>query len=448
MKRGLLIIALFVLIGIGCSMSTVPAPATSIPVRIVVIVTGSTHVPTATYTFTPTDTFTPTNTFTPTDTFTPSNTFTPTDTLTPSNTPLPSNTPTITPTPQPIAAQLCQNCKAHLRKTPGTAGRILSWIEYPVEFNIIGRTDDGKWAEIVLKKGDKRGWISAEFIDPKNIDLKVLAVSGTAIEASATPTGVHGAPLVVSNVTSHARQIFLRGQSMGNRANVFSRVGDSITASPYFLTPFGAGGYDLGDYSNELTDVVGYFSRATARTGNSFTNASLAAGNGWGADRIIQPGWAYTDVCGSDSPLVCEYKHVKPAVALIMIGTNDSGGISPEQFAANLRQIVQISIDMGVVPVLSTIPPKQNDDWNAQRADQWNQIIRSIAHEYDVPLMDYWFALQKAPNHGLGPDGIHPSVPSGGETGVFTSENLQFGYTIRNLTTLQMLNELWHNVLY
>jgi hypothetical protein len=253
---------------------------------------------------------------------------------------------------------------------------------------------------------------------------------------------------VVGNITFTAREIFQRGKTLGNRPNVFSRVGDSITASPYFLTPIGLRQFDLGAYKAELEPVVQYFSQVDARAGNSFANSSLAAGNGWGADRIIQPGYAYTDVCGNTMPLVCEYKNVKPSAALIMIGTNDSGGVAPDVYTANLRRIVDISIEMGVVPILSTIPPKRLGDWDTTRVTQWNDIIRNLAWQYAIPLLDYWYALQSAPNQGVGPDGIHPSVPPDGATGRFTPTNLQYGYTLRNLTALQMLKAMMSGVMY
>ena len=101
------------------------------------------------------------------------------------------------------------------------------------------------------------------------------------------------------------------------------------------------GQFDLGAFRIELEPVVGHYLGENARTGNSFLNASLAAGNGWGADRLLQPGYAYTQICGTEMPLVCENKNVRPAVALIMIGTNDSGGVAPEVYTANLRRIVR-----------------------------------------------------------------------------------------------------------
>jgi hypothetical protein len=258
---------------------------------------------------------------------------------------------------------------------------------------------------------------------------------------------VGGGYTLISNINQNSKDIFLKGKSLGNRPNVFSRVGDSITASPFFLTPIGQGQANLGQYVATLSPVINYFSQANARAGNSFANPPLSAGNGWGADRILEPGYAYTDICGNESPLVCEYKRVKPALALIMIGTNDSGGVDPAVYTANLRKIVQISIDMGVIPVISTIPPKRVDAWNNNRVDQWNTIIRNVAAEFSVPLWDYWYVLQNAPNFGISSDGIHPSAPANGATGSFTPENAGFGYNVRNLTALQVLDAVWRQVL-
>ncbi len=47
----------------------------------------------------------------------------------------------------------------------------------------------------------------------------------------------------------------------------------------------------------------------------------------------------------------------KPAFVLIMVGTNDiSAGTPVEVFRSRLTAIAQTAINMGVVPVLSTIP--------------------------------------------------------------------------------------------
>jgi hypothetical protein len=61
-------------------------------------------------------------------------------------------------------------------------------------------------------------------------------------------------------------------------------------------------------------------------------------------------------------------------------------------------------------------------------------------------LIDYWASMQPLPDRGVRPDGIHPSSYTGPDglidCGYLTPDGLQFGYNMRNLTALQMLDLL------
>jgi hypothetical protein len=239
-------------------------------------------------------------------------------------------------------------------------------------------------------------------------------------------------------VMEHVDQIIKVGKSRNNQANVFSKVGDSITVSRGFLYSFGTSSYDLGPH-DYLDTVIDFYKAGTARTSNSFANQSLAAGEGWAAWGVLNPDLADTHLCVSgESPLVCEYRIVRPAVALIMFGTNDVGYRTGGQFRSDMSQIVNISIEMGIVPILSTIPNRPDI---SQRVDMFNNIIRDIAQEQRLPLIDYYTLTQYLPNYGLTSDNVHPSVPSMGYEGtaIFSDSNLRYGYTVRNLASLQAL---------
>lgn len=258
------------------------------------------------------------------------------------------------------------------------------------------------------------------------------------------PTSSPGISLpasIVSGITAHSRQIFLAGQSMGNRRNVFSKVGDSMTHTPTFLDDIGNGRAAWHSYSN-LSPAAGYFSSEKARSGNSFNNYSLAAYAGWTAADLLNP--AKSDgSCGGSAPIDCEYQNVKPSVAIILIGTNDATGYTPlDVYQANLNRIVEVLSEKGVIPVLNTIP------WNSYNdSGPYNAVIVATARTYDVPLIDLYSAMEKALNHGVAGDGVHPTIPPDGNTANFSYENLQYGATIRNLVTLQMLDALWRQVL-
>jgi hypothetical protein len=239
-------------------------------------------------------------------------------------------------------------------------------------------------------------------------------------------------------VTEQLQAIFARGQLLGNQANVFAKVGDSITVSQNFLYGFGLGSYNLGEYSY-LQSVVDFYGQAIARDSNSFANTSLAAAEGWAAWAVLDASMGDEIACPGVRPLNCEYNSLRPSVALIMFGTNDVGYRTEEDYYADLSAIVAISIEQGIIPVLSTIPNRPDQ---AERVIRFNEIVRQIANENAIPLMDFYSATITLPNSGLSFDNLHPSSPSA-EIGAATAllpANLQFGYTQRNVLALEALH--------
>jgi lysophospholipase L1-like esterase len=107
-----------------------------------------------------------------------------------------------------------------------------------------------------------------------------------------------------------------------------------------------------------------------------------------------------------------------------------------------MRQVLETSLENGVIPVLSTLPEFQRPG-GAARVAELNGIITRLAREYDVPLWDYHAALEPLPNHGLSSDGVHPSFLTPSASADFTPQNLQYGQTVRNLTALQALDLVW-----
>lgn len=367
----------------------------------------------------------------------------PTVTVPPSFTPVIAATSTPLPTALP-AVQVCATCgNLRLRSSPGTAGQILTLLPADLPLSVIGRTADNAWVQVVLPDGSS-GWVAAQYLTLR-IDLNVVSVTGTVQDA---PTAVANTAGVVSGVSANARRIFLDGLARGNLPHAFTKVGDSISAAPQFLTPIGGGIYRLGDYSY-LSTAISFFSGPNGRGANPFSAASLAARNGWSTESVLNPANADPSICrAGETPLACEYRVNRPAVALIMFGTNDSGGMPTAAFQANLQTIVQTSISMGVIPVLSTIPPKRYNPATDGRVAEFNQVIIATARAYDIPLWDYYQAMVALPNNGLAADGVHPSSPSDGLTTVFDADHLRYGYTMRNLTALQVLYTLWQQVLY
>jgi hypothetical protein len=257
-------------------------------------------------------------------------------------------------------------------------------------------------------------------------------------------------PVINSASKATLRAIYLNGQGLGNRAGVFAKVGDSITASGSFLTDIGCQSEDLGDYSS-LASTISFFRATTFPVGysdvwcgvaNSFSAASVSADSGWSADYALAVLNPLPSGCAApnNTALLCELKRKKPSIVLIMYGTNDLERYNDlNAFRTQLTSIVQKSVAAGVIPVLSTIPART--DGFAGRVASYNAAIIAVAQANDIPLWNYWLALQDPSviNQGISADGIHPNIYLDNLGANFTTTGLQYGYNQRNLTAVQVL---------
>jgi LysM repeat protein len=358
-------------------------------------------------------------------------------------------------TPSPFTAQVKADVTdgLNLRLAPGLNQTRLGTLAALTPLTLVGRTADSTWLEVVTAlKG--RGWVVAQYVDVL-IPLADVPVTGEVVVANATPTArpvPAGTPLpapsqydYVFNVSANTVAIFQTGQARGRRANVFAKVGDSITVSPAFLYSVGVGRYELHNYAY-LQSVIDNFSAEWARTHNSFSNETLAAKVGWSTRAVMSPGAGDPAVCGPDeTPLDCEYRLTNPAFAIIMLGTNDVPGTPDGSYEKALRRVIERTLEYGIVPILSTLPPLHRQGLEG-RVEAFNYIVQKLAYEYDIPLLDYWAALQGLPNQGMGKDGVHPTWAPSGHYADFAPEYLTYGMPVRALTALQALDAVWRAV--
>jgi hypothetical protein len=236
---------------------------------------------------------------------------------------------------------------------------------------------------------------------------------------------------VIPTISQTAIQIYQTGLALGNNPKVFSEVGDCNSLSTRFLTYFdGMPGtyYNLESYA-DLQPVVDQFS-------GSFNRVSQAVGDGFNTSAVLSPFRADPHTCnGGESPLACELRLQKPSFVFIAIGTDDY--LPATQFEANLHKILDTAINLGVVPILAT----KADNVNQLN---YNPIIAKVALAYDIPLWNLGRALNPLPAGGL-LDNEHPSVTFAAFD--FTSDNLsKYGWPMRNLTALEVLNAVWRGV--
>jgi hypothetical protein len=155
-------------------------------------------------------------------------------------------------------------------------------------------------------------------------------------------------------------------------------------------------------------------------------------GLGFNTTRILDPLFALNDICEVDeSPLECELRQHKPSFAILSLGTNQIW--AADVFESELRQIVEICIAHGVLPILST----KGD--NLEGDHRINAIITRIASEYDVPLWNFWQAIQSLPEQGLQADKEHLTWA---ENNFADPAAMTHAWPVRNLTALRVLETL------
>jgi hypothetical protein len=327
----------------------------------------------------------------------------------------------------------------NVREEPNTDARVLVSIPPRSSVEIVGRSPGNTWYQVQLENGT-RGWVAAEYISVTNIIAPYVYDAEVEV-----PFEVES---LISGISENSSAIFAYGQRLGNNPNVFSKIGDSITVSLFNLQSIGYGEYTLSDYWY-LRPVIEYYSVATIRDGNSFTYTSMAATTGWNASTLLNPNYANANCNLGETPLDCEYRLTRPAIAFIMVGTNDVGFITAGNYRENLETIVNKTVSYGIIPILSTIPQRLDDSTVNERVPTFNGIIADVAQTYQVPLIDLYTAMLRLPNGGLDLDGVHPSLPPGGydSTANFTENNLTSGYVVRNLLQLHAIDAVWRLVI-
>jgi hypothetical protein len=232
---------------------------------------------------------------------------------------------------------------------------------------------------------------------------------------------------VIPIISDRARAIFQEGLTLGNDPHRFSKIGDSETFTSWFLMPFDQNPptYRLGDYTS-LQAVIDHFA-------GSYARQSVAARQGFNASSVFAPLWADPEICQpGETPLACEFRVHQPSYVFVLLGTNDVYHL--DTFEEQMRRIIEFSIDAGVLPILGTKADNLEGDGSV------NRTLYELSREYNIPLWNFWAAVQELPQAGLDEDQAHLTF---GYNHFDDPLAMQKAWPVRNLTALQVLDAVW-----
>ena len=245
------------------------------------------------------------------------------------------------------------------------------------------------------------------------------------------PTTLNNLPLdaivvMPESVRQNVQAIYAAGQSLGRNPRAFAKVGDSTIHPDHFLSRFDSGPYNLGEYAY-LQDTIEQYR-------GSFGRHSVAVRIGLHAWTVFDPIYANKSICLPDEHvLACEFRLHNPAIVLVRLGSNDIG--APSLYESNMRQIVQFSIENGVIPVLGTKADRR------EGSNQNNDILRQIAADYQIPLWEFDIVAGTLPGRGLDVDGVHMNTFYAHD---YTQPvAFQRGHAMHNLSALMVLDAIW-----
>lgn len=237
---------------------------------------------------------------------------------------------------------------------------------------------------------------------------------------------------IVPTVSANAKAIYARGLDMGNDPNHFSKVGDCQNITTYFLAIFDdPEQYRLGPDYDYLQEAIDHFS-------GSFSRESAATSGGMNIASVLSHYWADKERCASqESPLDCELRIHQPSIVLLSMEESWGSNNKVENYEKYMRRIIETVIEAGAVPILATKAD------NMEGGHLINQAIARLAYEYDLPLWNFWLAVQPLPNHGVLEDGFHLTH---GLNYYDERRNLKQAWPVRNLTALQVIDSVWRQL--
>ncbi|NDJ78671.1 MAG: SGNH/GDSL hydrolase family protein [Chloroflexi bacterium] len=247
-------------------------------------------------------------------------------------------------------------------------------------------------------------------------------------------------PPLSAEAIARLQRLYHSGLVQGNDPNSFILIGDSNTELPEFFRSFDGGNYDLGEhiYLQPLIDDY----NSTGAFGADYPSSE----HGMTLNMLMDPAFVNPAVCpDAENLLDCAIQLYRPSVAIIYMGTYDTCHTPFDVYVQNFHNAMRLLTARGVIAIMTTYAVAlEGGCWESTPA--YTAIIRDMAFDYHMPLIDLPAYTQSLPDQGMEPDGWHLSYPRDYFTS-FAGGEAVYGNTLRELLTLQMLYLLRHDVM-
>jgi hypothetical protein len=320
-----------------------------------------------------------------------------------------------------VTLKMTITAKSAFVRTAPTAGAARSGSVFKGQtYTAVGRSTDAQWVQIQF--GNRLGWVWAG-VGKLSGDLGALAVTdyvppGQTNNAWASGAS-NGLPPWIPAITPYMRAVYEASPQAGHSLNLFAAVGDCNSESPVYIQRVREGRFSFTGHE-ELRATVDFFSQ-------SFRRDSLATYGGFNSGSILNPDWGNPTWCQrAEGPFDCELRVSQASIVFISLGTGDQYIWRSSE--ANYRAMIEYALQHSILPVLVTKADSVESVQGGAEADYLNGVLRRLAQEYQIPLLDFWLASRSLPNYGLQRDGFHLN-----EDGIY----------LHILTTLQTLDAIW-----
>ncbi len=229
---------------------------------------------------------------------------------------------------------------------------------------------------------------------------------------------------VIPTVSENAREIYLRGQALGNNPHAFSIFADCLSLPRTFMGVYSDDVASIAALPTSLQETVAWFAGSFYRENPTVKSGSTVASLLW---------WGWHEnkygCLASESPVQCELRIHKPSFVIIQIGTH-----SVDKNKEYMGKILEQLIEAGVVPILGTKADNTEKDMHV------NREYAELASEYNIPLWNFWAAVQSLPNHGLHLTEEDPALYLGD---LYLTEAAK---EVHRFSALEALDAVWRGV--